>query len=208
MIAFAKEQECPIQVATYMFPPLRRDSTLVGCNDRLSPEEAGLAKVTADYLQGEPEWFVAVASQYRAFIPLEHKPWEQGVPHEEGMRCRAGLCSLWVDWQGNFSNCGMYPSVTAIHDERTFLQKWEQVVQDTAEIRYAAACFHCPNRPLCHTCIAMVYNECGSHSGRPEYLCRMTEAVSRCYDQFLRKYYPDVSPIFGIAQEPSDTCEI
>ena len=30
MIAFAKAHDCPIQVATYMFPPLRRDSSMVG----------------------------------------------------------------------------------------------------------------------------------------------------------------------------------
>ena len=54
----------------------------------------------------------------------------------------------------------------------------------------------------------MIHNECGSHEGRPEYMCRMNEALSRCYDQLAREHYPDVSPIFGIAQEPSDTCEI
>ena len=208
MIAFAKAQECPIQVATYMFPPLRRDSSLVGQNDRLSPEDAALARATADLLQNEPAWFVTQAMRFREFIPLEKKPWEMGLPREEAMRCRAGLCSLWVDWQGNFSNCGMYPSVSVPDTLPSFREKWEQVVSDTAQVRFTAACFGCPNRPLCHPCIAMIHNECGSHEGRPEYMCRMNEALSRCYDQLAREHYPDVSPIFGIAQEPSDTCEI
>ena len=208
MIAYAKEQNCPIQVATYMFPPLRRDSALVGQNDRLSPEEAALARVTADYLQNEPEWFATQAARFREFRPLEQKPWEMGIAQEEGMRCRAGLCSLWVDWQGNFSNCGMYPSAITSFSDATFDESWQRIVSDTAAVRYNAACFGCPNRPLCHPCIAMVYNECGSHTGRPEYMCRMNEALSRYYDQFAREHYPDVSPVFGIPQEPSDTCEI
>lgn len=208
MIAYAKEQECPIQVATYMFPPLRRDSTLVGQNDRMSPEEAALARVTAELLQNEPVWFVTQAARYREFMPLEKRPWEMGIAGEEGMRCRAGLCSLWVDWQGNFSNCGMYPSVVHSYDGSSFRENWERIVQDTANIRYNAACFGCPNRPLCHPCIAMIYNECGSHSGRPEYMCRMNEALSRLYDQFAREHYPDVAPFAVIPQDPTDTCEI
>ena len=208
MIAYARELDCPIQVATYMFPPLRRDSTLVGQNDRLSPEEAALARVTADYLQNDPAWFVTQAARFREFRPLEQKPWEMGIAVEEGMRCRAGLCSLWVDWQGNFSNCGMYPSAITSPTDTSFAESWKRIVEDTAAVRYNAACFGCPNRPLCHPCIAMVYNECGAHTGRPEYMCRMNEALSRYYDQFAREHYPDVSPVFGIPQEPSDTCEI
>ena len=208
MIAYAKELDCPIQVATYMFPPLRRDDSLVGQNDRLSPEEAALARVTADFLQNEPVWFVTQAARFREFRPLEQKPWEMGIAPEEGMRCRAGLCSLWVDWQGNFSNCGMYPSAITSHTGSTFAESWHRIVEDTAAVRYNAACFGCPNRPICHTCIAMIYNECGSHTGRPEYMCRMNEALSHYYVQFAQEHYPDVSPAFVIPQDPLDTCEI
>lgn len=208
IIAYAKAQNCPIQVATYMFPPLRRDSSQVGRNDRLSPEEAAQAQATADLLQNEPAWFAARAEAFRSFIPLDREPWTMGTGGEEGMRCRAGLCSLWVDWQGNFANCGMYPSAVTAYQGNSFREKWEQIVQETARVRYSAACFSCPNRPLCHTCIAMVYNECGSHTGRPEYICRMTEALSRIYDRLAREHYPDIEPFRVIPQGPSDPCEI
>lgn len=208
MIAYAKTQDCPIQVATYMFPPLRRDSSMVGQNDRLSPEEAALARATADLLQNEPTWFVTRAEGLRNFVPLELEPWTMGIAAEEGMRCRAGLCSLWVDWQGNFANCGMYPSAVTAYSGSTFREKWEQIVRDTEQIRYEPACFGCPNRPLCHPCIAMIYNECGSHTGRPEYMCRMNEALSRSYDRLAREHYPDIEPLRVIPQDPQDTCEI
>lgn len=208
VIAFAKDQDCPIQIATYMFPPLRRDSNLVGQNDRLSPEEAGLARVTADHLQCEPGWFVAQAMQHQHFIPLEQEPWKMGEAQEEGMRCRAGLCSLWVDWQGNFSNCGMYPSARTELQGSTFAESWKRIVEDTAAVRYNAACLSCANRSLCHPCIAMIYNECGTHSGRPEYMCRMNQAASRYYAEFARSYYPDIAPSSLAAQEPADICEL
>lgn len=208
MIAYAKEQECPIQVATYMFPPIRRDSTLVGRNDRLSPEEAALARVTADHLQSDPRWFVAQAQRYRHFVPLDQKPWEMGKPSERPMRCRAGLCSLWVDWQGNFMNCGMYGSARTSPEGTSFRRAWEQIVAQTAAVRYAPDCLSCPNEPLCHPCIAMISNECGAHTGRPEYMCQMNQALAHHYQQFVRKYYPDIEPQSVITQDPTDTCEI
>lgn len=65
MIRYAKEQGSPIQVATYMFPPVRRSRELVGQNDRMTPDQAARAKVRADWLQQEPVWFRA---QTRRFI--------------------------------------------------------------------------------------------------------------------------------------------
>ena len=208
MIAYAKELDCPIQVATYMFPPLRRDSRLVGQNERMTPEEAANARAQADLLQNDPVWFVTQAARFRSFIPLEREPWKLQESQASGMRCRAGLCSLWVDWQGNFSNCGMYPSVSAPGSPESFRDDWERVVRETAQVQFTAPCNSCPNRPICHPCIAMIYNECGTVTGRPVYLCRMNEALAQAYDRLAREHYPDVAPVFVIPQDPQDTCEI
>ena len=208
MVRYAKELDAPIQFATYMFPPLRRDDTMVGRNERLSPREAALARVTADFLQSEPEWFVAQTMRYRTFVPLDQRPWEQGQPQEIGMRCRAGLCSLWVDWQGNFMNCGMYGSVKTSLEGKTFRQAWDEVVEQTAQVRYAPACLSCPNERLCHPCIAMVNNECGQHYGRPEYMCQMNQALVDYYNQFTREHYPDTIPNFAASADRGDDCEL
>ena len=208
IITYAREQGFPLQVATYMFPPLRRDSSMVGNNSRLSPEEAALARVKADFLRADPDWFVTQASRYREFVPLERKPWENGEPGEKGMRCRAGLCSVWVDWQGNLMNCGMYGSVKSSLEGKTFRQAWEEIVLGTANVRYSPACLSCPNEPLCHPCIAMVQNECGSHSGRPEYMCRMNQALADYYAKFAGEHYPGRQSVFVVTQDPMDTCEI
>ena len=208
LISYAKEQNVPIQVATYMFPPLRRDESLVGQNDRLAPEAAALARVTADYLQGDPEWFLAHAERYRRFVPLEDRPWEQGSTYEKGMRCRAGLCSIWVDWQGNLMNCGMYSSVKIMREGKPFREAWNEVVAQTAAVRYSPACLGCPNEHLCHPCIAMIQNECGHHYGRPEYMSQMHQAMAHYYDQFAREHYPNRTSKVVIVQDPMDTCEL
>ena len=208
MIAYAKEQKSPIQVATYMFPPIRRDSTLVGQNDRLTPEQAAFARVRSDYLQNDPDWFLIQADRYQRFVPLDQRPWDMGESGERPMRCRAGLCSLWVDWQGNFINCGMYGSASTSLQGKSFREAWNEIVEQTAQVRYRSKCLSCPNEPLCHPCIAMISNECGNLTGRPEYMCEMNQALQRYYREFVEKYYPDRIPQKVYQQDQFDTCEI
>lgn len=188
MIAFAKRMDVPIQVATYMFPPVRRDETMVGQNFRLSPEEAALARVQADWLQNEPAWFLGQAERFSHFVPVTDEMLdEQGSQDSHGMTCRAGRCSFWLDWQGNLGNCGMYTSVRTPLKGRPFAEVWKEVVDGTEEVRYSAICTNCPNFRLCHPCIAMVYNETGSPDGRPEYLCRMNAAAANYYREYAER---------------------
>ena len=44
IFAFAKEEGLLVQATSYMFPPLRRDPSQVGCNDRFTPQEAALLR--------------------------------------------------------------------------------------------------------------------------------------------------------------------
>lgn len=182
IISYAKSVESPIQVATYMFPPVRRDETMIGSNNRLSPDEAARACVKADLLQNNSKWFLGMAEQYKFWVPVTDeliKKWNKGQPKE--MLCRAGRCSFWIDWQGNIANCGMYPSVKIPLGENSFANGWEQIVERTSHVRYSSVCANCPNQRLCHPCIAMVYNECGDINGRPEYLCQMNQASAKYY---------------------------
>lgn len=187
MIRFAKKVESPIQAAYYMFPPVRRNQDMIGQNDRLTPEEAGLARVKADFLQGEPEWFVGMAKRFSYFVPLEKCNLQPDENVKMKMSCRAGHCSFWLDWQGNMRNCGMYSSVTLSTENCDFGEVWKELREQTHKVRYAPVCAVCPNQPLCHSCIAMVANECGDINGKPEYLCRMNQASAKYYQEYLKK---------------------
>lgn len=188
MISYAKSVDSPIQVATYMFPPIRRDAKMVGQNDRLSPEDAALARVKADWLQSDPRWFWGQAERFRHFVkPTEEMLESLAAGEPQEMHCRAGRCSFWIDWQGNIANCGMYPSVKFPLQGRSLADAWKQVVEETSQIRYSPVCTNCPNFHLCHSCIAMVYNECGDCNGRPDYLCRMNAASAKYYQVYAEK---------------------
>lgn len=192
MMAFRQSVDVPIQIATYMFPPYRRDPSQIGYNDRLSPQEAGAAKVKADYLQNEKEWFVGQAYRFSRFV--DPASVELATPEGEalGMTCRAGHCSMWLNWQGQMSNCGMYESVIVSVADGGVKAAWEQLREKTHAIRYAPGCMVCPNRLLCHSCIAMVHNECGDlHGAVPTYVCEMNREAARVYREYAEKYYPE-----------------
>ena len=207
IIAYAKEQECPVQIATYMFPPIRRDSTMVGQNDRLTPEEAALARVRADFLQAEPEWFAGQARRFSHFVPLDALDQYRQPSGPMHMRCRAGLCSFWIDWQGNLTNCGMYGSAHAAMEGRSFREAWQELVERTEQVAYAPFCSGCPNQALCHPCVAMVNNECGDLNGKPEYLCRMNAESARLYQEYAKRL-PDSATADATADVPrqDDLC--
>lgn len=208
MIRYAKSQGSPIQVATYMFPPVRRDENMVGQNDRMTPDQAARAKVRADWLQQEPAWFRAQAKRFSRFVPVtEEMLLHQAQQAPSELRCRAGRCSFWVDWQGNLGNCGMNTMFKHSLKENTFLDAWKKIVAQTDALRYSSVCTNCPNYWLCHACAAMVANETGSLDGRPEYLCQVSELSAKYYQEYA-KLLPEVSADLNDVQIKSHICDL
>ena len=145
--------------ATYMFPPIRRNAAMVGQNERLSPEEAALARVKTDFLTGDGDWFWRQAERFWQ-IPKrrgtvsgksdEEKRCEDKKMTDENvmtMHCRAGHCSFWVDWQGNLVNCGMYASAKISLKERSFAEAWKELVAQTESMLFSGVYTLC-NRNL------------------------------------------------------------
>ena len=173
MVAFAKENHLYIQVATYMFPPVRRDDSMVGKNDRFTPEEAAYQMAYAEYLTLGAEKFAA--QEGKCAVPSD--PDEHCAQLGDGVRCRAGKCSFWITWQGNMTPCGMFPTEGSPNVfTQPFGQAWEQVKMKTAEIRLSAKCASCTAKNDCRACAAMAITECGRFDNVPQYRCDMMHA--------------------------------
>lgn len=185
IMAYAKEVAVPLQMATYMFPPVRRDQSMIGTNDRLTPEEAGLARVKADFYLAEAPWFKGQAERFKRFVPLEKLA--DLEPGEQRMHCRGGVSSGWIDWKGNLSSCGMYSSSSISLKNNSFPEAWNTLTDEISKMRYATLCAHCPNNTLCHSCVAMVHNENGDEVRRPEYMCKMNEAAAQYYQEYVKR---------------------
>lgn len=94
-------------------------------------------------------------------MPTDEMLAKQAVGEGHEMTCRAGRCFFWLDWQGNVGNCGMYSSLKYNLKEMTLREAWEKTVMEIEQVRYSPVCTNCPNFKICHSCIAMVHNECG-----------------------------------------------
>lgn len=177
---FAKKQNVPIQIATYMFPPVRSELCKEIGSIRLSPEEAGKCTVEIMEMQLTEQQFQAYARQKIKFQTPVHNSTET-INQENGqeMTCRAGRCSFWLDWQGKLSSCGMINEPRYCLNEQSFSQAWKNIVDDTNQILCQAGCANCSNKRICHACIATAYCETGDIHGRPEYICQMLDAEAK-----------------------------
>lgn len=178
--AFAKENNLPLQVATYMFPPVRRDETMVGKNARFTPEEAAYYMAKADYLTLGKERFLETKGRYPGLSDPEDPCSGQG----DGIRCRAGRCSFWVTWQGVLMPCGMFPQegYPNVFD-MPFGAAWQQVKDLSGEIRLPAECAACSAADRCRACAAMVVTESGCFHEKPQYRCGMMKACSAAWER-------------------------
>ncbi len=178
MVDIAKQNDLILQVATYMFPPVRKDGTLTGKNDRFSPKDAAYYMAYADYLTLGKERFLAQEGQ----LPEIFDP-EEGCGGD-GVRCRAGKCSFWITWQGRMIPCGMFPAGGSPNVfEMPFPIAWEQMKQAVADIRLPAQCAACKAKNTCRACAAMVVTESGCFDKVPQYRCDMMRAYKAQWKQ-------------------------
>jgi radical SAM protein with 4Fe4S-binding SPASM domain len=171
MAAFSKQNNLILQVATYMFPPVRKDGRLTGTNDRFSPEDAAYYMAYADYLTLGKERFLAQEGQLPEILEPE------GNCDGDGVRCRAGKCSFWISWQGKMMPCGMFPEKNAPNVfEMPFLNAWQATKESIGNIHLPARCSACNVKDICRACAAMVVTESGCFDKVPKYRCDMMRA--------------------------------
>ena len=180
----AEELGTPMQLATYMFPPIRRDESAVGHNDRFTACEAADYSVRWDRLRLTPEQFQerARAMKQGLALPSEEESCE-GTPGE-GVSCRAGRSAFWINWQGGMTPCGMMTQPLVSVPELGFARAWEETKAATARIRLPGVCAGCRLKNACHACAAMCVTETGRFDARPDYVCEMThETVRRTIEE-------------------------
>ena len=176
IFAFAEREELILQAGSYMFPPLRRDESMVGRNERFTAEEAAYhsARISC-FMHGEDAFLKHMREDAAKMLMDEPNADCPEIPCEgEGMRCRAGKCSFWVTWNGKLLPCGMFPPGKAENVfETEFMPAWQNVRNFAQTIRLPAKCSACEIRDVCKTCAAMVLSETGEFSRVPQYRCDM-----------------------------------
>lgn len=206
MAMFARKNRAPLDTATYLFPPYRRNEEsanqemLMNSNGsylksapeiaevmkgtgRPDPKTAARNRLFADLYQYEPKYILGQAKRFSAMIPVGHRQLKSESVDKTDltMTCRGGYSSLWITWKGEVENCGMLGTKTVSLQGRTLQEAWEILRAETREFRYSSECSRCPNLQICHPCQAMIRSEKSFDESFPYYLCE--------YNYYSSMYY-------------------
>lgn len=186
MIRYAEQRGLILEVNTYMFPPLRRDPSQVGRNERFTPEEAARYHMERYRLMyGEETYDRYLHSVLRGIADPPGLDESCVDPVDGKIRCRAGKAAFWVTWDGWLTPCGMMTEPRVDLAGQPFDRAWKTLTEQSERMRLSGVCGQCPDRDLCHSCAAMAQAETGSPGGIPLYLCRMVEAMKALARQEL-----------------------
>ena len=185
MIDFAEEHDLVIQATSYMFPPLRKDETKIGQNDRFTAQDAALygAYISA-YSNGFDRFKEYIESGQLALYDADD---DCGVVEGDHMRCRAGITSFWMTWEGKMLPCGMIPDKGKDPWEVGFDKAWENAKNIVSEITLPVKCAGCGKKDECKACAAMVYTETGTYDKVPQYRCEMTKNYPEACKKVLKE---------------------
>lgn len=186
IIDYAKNRGTMLGVTTYMFPPIRRDPTCFGRNERFTPEES--ARYLLHYLERDRG-----VEAYRGYLQniingcVDPPGLDEGCidPVDGKILCRAGKSAFWVTWDGWLTPCGMMPEPKADLKEHSFADAWRSVITLSGEMRLSGVCHSCPNLKVCHPCAAIAYAETGKTSAIPTYLCSTSREMQKIAHETL-----------------------
>lgn len=187
-VEFAQKHGLIYETTTYMFPPIRRDESMVGRNERFTPEEAAYYSMMSYRLQyGEELYRKYLEKIVAGFVPPIGLDESCVDPRDGKIRCRAGKASFWITWDGWLTPCGMMPYPKVEITDRSFSEAWKKLTEICDQMKLSSVCGECPNRSLCHACAAMAEAETGDPSGIPRYLCEMVTAQKQLADKELAR---------------------
>ena len=164
------------RVATYMFPPMRRDKE--AGDSRFNPEESAAIYLRKQRCMMQPE-------DYRKFLtgqlaPKKNIASDDWGTHVEFMRCRAGRSTFWVNWEGTMTACGMVEFPVTVHPfEDSFRDCWLKLTDRVRNTPVLKGCAQCDKRDICSPCVAMIYGETGTVDQKAPYMCALTDSILR-----------------------------
>ena len=174
--ALIRELGLHCQTTTYMYPPVRATcDTTMDNPARLSPQDAAKLRIQWDLLQKKNERLKLSAA---LLDQLSSPPCDDGDLPAEGVRCRAGHTSYWIDAEGRMLMCGMIPVECGSVPKEGFDQCWQNVRTMTKTIRMPNQCVACSLRPVCCVCPAACRAETGDFQKAPAYLCAMSREIA------------------------------
>ena len=185
--AFGKRRGINTRIATYMFPPMRRDKE--DQDSRFSELEAAEMFIRLIRCQNSPDAYHNILLRFTKQNSQNGDSSDDwGCHQDEFMRCRAGRSTFWVNWEGNMTACGMmdFPMRVRPFDE-PFLECWNKLTNCVRSTPVLKGCAGCDRREICNPCVAMIYGETGTVDQKAPYMCQLSENILKQMKQELEE---------------------
>lgn len=191
IVDYSKQKDVDVRVATYMFPPVRRDEDMIGQNERFSAEETSFYRLEVLRMQSSEESYLAFLKTCAEGIVPPPVLDESCVDLLDGkVLCGAGHSSFWITWDGYMTPCGMMTHPKADVANQNFNDAWNKTHQAILDMKLSGTCQSCKNQEVCHACAAMAYAETGTFEGIPKFLCEQTTTMQAIARRELAKRQP------------------
>lgn len=191
---YGKDNQLMVHASSYMFPPLRRDKSSIGHNDRFTPTESAKQHVNIQLLRMGKEKFINIYNNninINTNTSIINDTCECGEIEGDRMKCRAGLSTFWITWDGRMLACGMMDNPVSYPFKEGFITSWEKIINQTEKIRMPIECSKCKIKDECKPCAARVVTETGGLLEKPIYVCNRSysiiEETKKLYDYLVEK---------------------
>lgn len=182
ILAIAHELDVPAIIDTYMSPASREREKGFDWDSRVSPEDAARIRVRALQEHYSEQEYLQEAGKM-LYISRHALP-DEG---RKGVTCKAGRCSLMINWQGQMRPCVVMSGPAFDVQKEGFLSCWQQLVKAMDQIWLNEKCSACPDRVACRNCAACALQEAGSYDGVPEYMCRYARCTLQLLEEDLKQ---------------------
>ncbi len=177
----AEEFGVSLEITSYMFPPARKEE-YAGEMFRMTPKEAAVSILESYRVKNGGRDMEAAVENTLRMVKMPEK--RENI---HGLSCRAGTSGFWLNWKGEMLPCGMFQTPKISLTEHSFKECWEYIVNETEKMVRCAECEQCEKKNICKSCAAACLTETGSVSGKPEYLCQMSEELYRLLQEYSGK---------------------
>lgn len=181
---FAKQNNLPIQTASYMFPPIRACNDKCSKIERLTPFEAAKAQFEYDKFRFNENILLLRYKNILNGIRNHNEDDCQDLPTEK-IKCRAGSTSFWLTYDGQMRPCGMMEMPTVNLLNVGFEKAWEMIRNEKENILLPSKCSSCKYSHFCEFCPATCYGENKSFTKAPQYICDKTEFYYKLVKQWI-----------------------
>ena len=178
ILEYGEEMELNTRMATYMFPPARREAEK--SDSRFTAEQSAEVFLRKQrYLMDDAKYRNMIQKQMdkleESKKKMQEDSWSTG---EEFMRCRAGRSAFWVSWEGYMTACGMLPFPLQTDPfAEPFHDCWIRLTNTVRKTPVLKECSHCEKKEICKPCVAMLYAEVGDVNRRAPYLCHLSDCI-------------------------------